>query len=72
MKDGKNGFVVSTRDRVLRAWENSTELVRDYEVYSKQITDNGVVSSLFGDFAEDEAKHAAKLLELLRGFEKEK
>ncbi|MBQ2764070.1 MAG: rubrerythrin [Firmicutes bacterium] len=72
MKDGKNGFVVSTRDRVLRAWENSTELVRDYEVYSKQITDNSVVSSLFGDFAEDEAKHAAKLLELLRGFEKEK
>ena len=72
MKDGKNGFVVSTRDRVLRAWENSTELVRDYEVYSKQITDNSVVSSLFGDFAEDEAKQAAKLLELLRGFEKEK
>ena len=37
-----------------------------------QITDNSVVSSLFGDFAEDEAKHAAKLLDLLRGFEKEK
>ena len=72
MKDGKNGFIVTTRDRVLRAWENSTELVRDYEVYSKQITDSSEISSLFGDFAEDEAKHAAKLLELLRGFENKK
>ena len=72
MENGKNGFIVTTRDRVLRAWENSTELVRDYEVYAKQITDDEEISSLFGEFAEDEAVHAAKLLELLRRFEKQK
>lgn len=27
----------TTYDRILRAWENSMELVRDFEMYSKRI-----------------------------------
>ena len=29
--DRKNGFTITNRDHVLRAWQNSTELVRDYQ-----------------------------------------
>ncbi len=70
MEHGKNGFIFSTRDRVLHAWLNTTELVRDFENYAKQITDCEEVSSIFGDFAEQQAIQASRLLELLREFEK--
>lgn len=66
--DDKNGFVITNRDRILRAWENSTELVRDYQSYSHQI-DNRNLSQLFSEYAEDEAMHAAKLLKILQSFE---
>ena len=54
----------TTYDRLLRAWENSMELVRDFEMYSKRIDDKDV-SQVFKVFAEDEGKHASKLRELL-------
>ncbi|MDO5561021.1 MAG: rubrerythrin [Oscillospiraceae bacterium] len=60
----KKELVITTRDRVLRAWQNSTELVRDFEVYSKEI-DEKEIARMFDKFAEDEGHHAAKLLELL-------
>ena len=69
MEHGKNGFIFSTRDRVLHAWLNTTELVRDFENYAKQVTDSKEVSSLFGEFAEQQAMQASKLLELLREYE---
>ena len=69
MEHGKNGFIFSTRDRVLHAWLNTTELVRDFENYAKQITDCGEVSSMFGEFAEQQAIQAQKLLEILRKYE---
>lgn len=72
MEHGKNGFIFSTRDRVLHAWLNTTELVRDFENYAKQITDNSEISSLFGDFAEQQALQARKLLEILREYEQNK
>lgn len=72
MEHGKNGFIFSTRDRVLHAWLNTTELVRDFENYAKQITDSEEISSMFGEFAEQQAEQAAKLLEMLRKFEKSK
>lgn len=31
---------ITTRDKLLRAWENSMELVRDFENYSKDIKDD--------------------------------
>jgi len=54
----------TTYDRLLRAWENSMELVRDFEMYSKRVEDDGV-SKVFKEFAEDEGKHASKFRELL-------
>ena len=66
----KNGVRLTNRDRVLRAWENSTELVRDYQTYAHEIADDPPLSELFASYAEDEALHAAKLLELLHEYEK--
>lgn len=68
--DHKNGFTMTNRDRVLRAWENSTELVRDYQAYADEVEDNKELSELFAKYAKEEALHASTLLEFLRGFEK--
>lgn len=64
--DDKNGFVITNRDRVLRAWENSTELVRDYQAYAQEIQDDKNLSEMFSQYAEGEALHAASLLEVLQ------
>ena len=56
---------------MLRAWQNSTELVRDYQAYAHELeADNKELTKLFSELAEDEAAHAAKLLDVLRGYEK--
>lgn len=69
--DTKNGFTITDRDHVLRAWQNTTEFVRDYQDYAHELEeDNKELAKLFFQFAEDEAAHASKLLDLLRGFEK--
>ena len=57
-------------DRLLRAWENSMELVRDYEMYSKRVDDDNV-KDVFKKFAEDEGMHASKLREMLLEEKKE-
>lgn len=64
MKHPKD-ITITTRDRLLRAWENSMESVRDFECYSKEIEDNDRVAQVFSEFAVDEGFHAAKLRELL-------
>ncbi len=61
---------ITTRDRVLRAWQNSTELVRDFEIYSKEISDDTEAAKAFAEFAEDEGLHAARFLELLRQYDR--
>lgn len=68
--DNKNGFTISNRDRVFSTWERTMELVRDMQVYSNEIGDENIpLSRLFAELAEEEAAHAAKLLQLLREFE---
>ncbi len=64
MEITKNEIEITTYDRLLRAWENSQELVRDYEMYSKKI-DEKEISAVFKSFAEDEAEHASKLRKIL-------
>lgn len=54
----------TTYDRLLRAWENSKELVRDYEMYSKRVEEIEV-AAVFKQFAEDEGEHARQLREML-------
>lgn len=60
----RNAVEFTTYDRLLRAWENSMEMVRDYEMYSKRIDDEKV-KGVFKKFAEQEGKHATELRELL-------
>ena len=33
----KNGFIITNRDRVLRAWQASTQLVREYQDYAHEM-----------------------------------
>jgi len=54
----------TTYDRLLRAWENSMEMVRDFEMYSKRVEDEEVCE-VFKKFAEDEGLHASKLREMI-------
>ncbi|MDF2524453.1 MAG: rubrerythrin [Clostridiales bacterium] len=63
-KTNNNEVEITTYDRLLRAWENSMEMVRDYEMYSKRIEDNKV-KEVFKQFAEDEGIHATTLREML-------
>ncbi len=67
--DDKNGFLITNRDRVLKSWQDSTELVRDYKTYAHELDDDPALASLFADYAETEAEHASKFLGLLREFE---
>lgn len=67
--DEKHGITITARDRIMRAWENSMQLVRDYELYSKEI-ENKQTADLFALFAEDEGLHASRLAEILRDYEK--
>jgi len=64
----KHGIKITTRDRLLRAWENSMELVRDFESYSKEIEDDEKVAKIFAKYAEDEGIHASKFLEILHKY----
>lgn len=68
--DSKHGFTITDRDHVLRAWQNTTELVRDYQAYAHEMeAGDQNLAQLFAGFAEDEAAHAAKLLDLLQSYE---
>lgn len=58
----------TTRDRLMRAWENSMELTRDYQMYSKHIEDSKI-AEVFKQLAENEAVHAQKLHYLLKEYE---
>lgn len=64
--DKHSEIKITTRDRLMRAWENAMELTRDFEIYAKEIRDNQEAASTFAEFAEDEGMHAAKLRELLQ------
>ncbi|MBQ3141662.1 MAG: rubrerythrin, partial [Clostridia bacterium] len=58
---------ITTRDRLLRAWQNSTEPVRDFENYARETSDHPEAASLFAQYAVEEGRHAENLLRLLRG-----
>lgn len=66
----KYSITITTRDKLLRAWVESMELARDFKVYAGEIKDNEDAANLFFEIAEDEGKHAARLLDLLRAYEK--
>ena len=69
--EGEKPVQITTRDKVMRAWENSMELTRDFELYSKQINDDDEIASVFAQFAEEECVHAARFREILHKIQKE-
>ncbi|HOV26741.1 MAG TPA: ferritin family protein [Pseudobacteroides sp.] len=68
--ENKNEVELTTYDRLIRAWENSKELVRDYEMYSKRIEDEEI-KNVFKQFAEDEGMHATKLREIILNYKRD-
>jgi len=64
-----NQIESTTYDRLMRAWENSMELVRDFEMYSKRIEEEDI-KNVFKKFAEDEGAHAAKIRGILDKYNK--
>lgn len=59
-----NDVQITSYDRLMRAWENSMELTRDFEVYSKRVDDEEL-KQVFKQFAEEEGFHASKFRELI-------
>lgn len=68
---GEQPIQITTRDKVMRAWENSMELTRDFELYSKQINDDDDTARVFAQFAEEECVHAARFREILHKYQNE-
>lgn len=62
--EGHGDIKITSYDRLLRAWENSMELTRDFEVYSKEVDDDEL-KEVFKKFAEEEGMHASKFRQLL-------
>ena len=68
---GEQPIQITTRDKVMRAWENSMELTRDFELYTKQINDDDDTARVFAQFAEEECVHAARFREILHKYQNE-
>jgi hypothetical protein len=60
--------MMNTRDCLQRAWNNTMELVRDFEMYSKKI-DDSKVSSTFKKMAEEQGMMAHNLRELFNQYD---
>lgn len=60
---------ITTRDRLLSAWQNSMEMVRDFVNYSNEIENDEDVASIFSDFAKQKGIQASKLRELLEQYQ---
>ncbi|MEL7608962.1 MAG: rubrerythrin [Bacillota bacterium] len=58
---------ITTYDRLMRAWENSQELTRDFEMYSKRIEEEEI-KQVFKKFAEDECRHVSKLRSIIDNY----
>ncbi len=67
----RNEVEFTTYDRLLIAWENSMEMVRDFEMYSKRIEDDKI-KEVFKQFAEEEGMHASKLREMVLEYRDQK
>lgn len=59
---------MSEYDCLMRAWQNSQELVRDFEMYSKRVG-NQELKNIFKKFAEEEGYHATQFRDLINQYE---
>ncbi|MCQ1529778.1 rubrerythrin [Lutispora saccharofermentans] len=61
---------MNTRDCLQRAWMNTMEQVRDFEMYSKRIEDEKV-ADVFKKFAEEQGMQASSLKEMYNKYEQD-
>ena len=54
---------MNSRDCLQRAWINTMELVKDFEMYSKRI-DNEEVSMLFKKYAEEQGITSSNIMDM--------
>ena len=64
--DNKNGFRITTKYRLIRAWESSAELAKLFEAYHHDTDGDERIKEIFSSFAKEEAVHAAELLKIIR------
>jgi rubrerythrin len=67
----KHRITITARDRLLRAWQNTTELVRDFGAYAEEEGRDSELGRLYAECAVDEGVHAARFLEMLHGLERQ-
>ena len=65
----ENEVRVTTYDKLMRAWQNSMEMARDFKVHAQEMKEDRETSRVFASFAEDEGLHAAKLRDLLLSYQ---
>ena len=64
-----NGFKITKRDRVLRGWQVSTGLVREYQEYAREVGNEDVeLSKCFDKLSQIEAEISAELLKILQSY----
>ncbi len=64
-----NGFKITKRDRVMRAWQVSTGLVREYQEYAREIEpEDKELAKYFVELSATEAEISANLLKLLQSY----
>jgi hypothetical protein len=61
-------FTMNPRDCLQRAWVNSMEMVRDFEMFSKKLDDKEI-ANLFKGFAEEQGIQASRLRELYNQYD---
>lgn len=67
----ENEIELTIYDRLLRAWEDSMEMVRNFEMYAKRIDDEKI-KDVFKKFAEEEGLHASKFKNIILDYKKQK
>ena len=60
---------INTRDRLLRAWEDSMHLVREFKDCEKLVDDSEEAREMFSKFADEEGVHAAEFKAMLLDYE---
>ena len=67
MQNPQDRHRISTtvRDRLLRAWEDSMEMAKEFESYADEYSGEPQYRDVFKKYAIEEAEHAAALKDLL-------
>lgn len=70
-EQNRHRILTTVRDRLLRAWENSMEMARDFEGYADEYREEPKYREVFSKYVVEEAEHAAHLKELLHAYQHE-